>query len=278
MTDSALTDRASSEDARGPAPRDRSPRDRAAGRDDFEARLRRIGAERYHDRHPFHHRLHSGGCTPDQVRAWVINRYYYQSRIPMKDAAFMSRVEDPDLRRAWRSRIEDHDGTASNEGGIRRWLRLAEAVGLDPDYVASTQGVLPATRFAVDAYVRFVRDSTLLEAIASSLTELFAPKIHAQRIEGLLANYDFADEKSLAYFRNRLTEAPKDVAFGLSYVLDHADTLEKQDAAARALTFKTEVLWSQLDALESAYVSPGRIPPGGWQPGEGLAAAARTAE
>ena len=101
-------------------------------RAEFEARLRRIGAERYHDRHPFHHRLHSGGCTADEVRAWVINRYYYQSRIPMKDAAFMSRVEDPDLRRAWRSRIEDHDGGAANEGGIRRWLRLAEAVGLDP--------------------------------------------------------------------------------------------------------------------------------------------------
>ena len=132
-----------------------------ASRADFEARLRAIGAERYHDRHPFHHRLHSGGCTPDEVRAWVINRFYYQSRIPMKDAAFMSRVEDPDLRRAWRSRIEDHDGSDGNEGGIRRWLRLAEAVGLDPAYVASAEGVLPGTRFAVDAYVRFVRDRTL---------------------------------------------------------------------------------------------------------------------
>ncbi len=263
MTDNAVLDR--------PAPP--PPLSRA----DFEARLRRIGAERYHDRHPFHHRLHSGGCAPDEVRAWVINRYYYQSRIPMKDAAFMSRVEEPELRRAWRSRIEDHDGTAANEGGIRRWLRLAVAVGLDPDYVASTKGVLPTTRFAVDAYVRFVREKTLLEAVASSLTELFAPKIHAQRIEGLLANYAFADDSSLSYFRNRLSEAPKDVAFGLSYVLDHADTLEKQDAAAAALTFKTEVLWSQLDALEHAYVTPARIPPGGWRPGEGLAPA-RAAE
>jgi pyrroloquinoline-quinone synthase len=239
-------------------------------REEFEARLRQIGAERYHDLHPFHHRLHGGQCTPDEVRAWVINRYYYQHSIPMKDAAFMSRVDNPDLRRAWRSRIEDHDGTAENEGGIRRWLRLADAVGLDRDYVASTEGVLPATKFAVDAYVRFVRDKTLLEAVAASLTELFAPKIHANRIEGLLKNYDFADDSSLSYFRNRLTEAPKDVAFGLKWVLDHADTLEKQDMAAKALIFKTDVLWSQLDALWSAYVEPGRIPPGAWQPGTGL--------
>jgi pyrroloquinoline-quinone synthase len=236
----------------------------------FEARLRQIGAERYHDLHPFHDLLHGGKCTPDQVRAWVINRYYYQCAIPRKDAAFISRVDDPALRRIWRSRIEDHDGSDTNEGGIRRWLRLAEAVGLDPDYVASTEGVLPATRFAVDAYVRFVREQPLLEAVASSLTELFAPKIHADRIQGLLKNYDFADERSLSYFRTRLTEAPKDVAFGLGWVLDHADTQEKQDAAAKALIFKTDVLWAQLDALWSAYVVPGRIPPGGWQPGTGL--------
>ncbi len=239
-------------------------------RTSFEARLRRIGEDRYHDKHPFHALLHGGDCTPDQVRAWVINRYYYQSRIPMKDAAFMSRVEDPALRRAWRSRIEDHDGSDAKEGGIERWLRLAEAVGLDRDYVASTRGVMPATRFAVDAYVRFVRDATLLEAVAASLTELFAPKIHAERIEGLLKHYAFANDSSLAYFRNRLAEAPRDVAFGLGYVLDHADTAEKQDAAAAALTFKTDVLWAQLDALHSAYVTPKRIPPGAWQPGEGL--------
>ena len=236
----------------------------------FEARLRRIGDERYHDKHPFHHLLHSGGCTPDQVRAWVINRYYYQTRIPMKDAAFMSRVADPDLRRAWRSRIEDHDGTAPGEGGIARWLKLAEAVGLDPDYVASEAGILPATRFAVDAYVRFVRDEPLLPAVASSLTELFAPKIHKDRIAGLLEHYDFANAESLSYFQNRLNEAPRDVAFGLQWVLDHAITQEEQDQAARALIFKTEVLWAQLDALWSAYVEPGRIPPGGWQPDEGL--------
>ncbi|HEY9021989.1 MAG TPA: pyrroloquinoline-quinone synthase PqqC [Paracoccaceae bacterium] len=238
---------------------------------DFEARLRAIGDRQYHDKHPFHDLLHSGGCTPDQVRAWVINRYYYQTRIPMKDAAFLSRVNDPDLRREWRSRIEDHDGRAPGEGGIARWLKLAEGVGLDPDYVRSEVGILPATRFAVDAYVRFVRDEPLLPAVASSLTELFAPAIHKNRIAGLLEHYDFANTDTLSYFRNRLTEAPKDVAFGLQWVLDHARTRADQDAAVAALTFKTEVLWAQLDALWSAYVEPGRVPPGGWLPGQGLA-------
>lgn len=242
----------------------------AAPRATFEARLRAIGDARYHDKHPFHTRLHGGACTPDEVRAWVINRYYYQSRIPMKDAAFMSRCTDPAIRRAWRSRIEDHDGGPDQGGGIRRWLKLAEAVGLDPEYVASERGILPATRFAVDAYVRFVRDMPLLDAVAASLTELFAPAIHAARIEGLLAHYDFANAESLSYFRNRLTEAPRDVAFGLAFVLDHADTAEKQDAAAAALTFKTDVLWAQLDALWNGYVL-GNIPPGGWRPGEGRA-------
>jgi pyrroloquinoline-quinone synthase len=237
----------------------------------LEARLRAIGAARYHDKHPFHHRLHVGECSPDQVRAWVINRWAYQAAIPMKDAAFLSRCTDPAMRRAWRSRIEDHDGGISEGGGIRRWLRLAEAVGLDPDYVASGRGVLPATQFAVDAYIRYVRDMPLLQAVASSLTELFAPSIHEQRIEGLLQHYDFANAASLSYFRKRLTEAPKDVEFGLAWVLENADTLEKEAAACEALIFKTNVLWAQLDALWGAYVEPGRIPPGAWQPGEGLA-------
>ena len=233
-------------------------------RQTFEDRLRAIGTERYHDKHPFHVLLHGGECSLTQVRAWVINRFYYQSRIPMKDAAFMSRSDDPQLRRAWRRRIEDHDGGLEEGGGIRRWLKLAEAVGLDPDYVASAKGVLAGTRFAVDAYIHFVREKPMLEAVASSLTEMFAPKIHADRIAGLLKHYAFADDRALAYFRQRLNEAPQEVAFGLGYVLDHADTLEKQDACAAALTFKTDVLWSQLDALSSAYVTPSRIPPGGW--------------
>ncbi|THH35885.1 pyrroloquinoline-quinone synthase PqqC [Aliishimia ponticola] len=239
-------------------------------RTSFEARLRKIGDELYHDKHPFHILLHSGGCTIDQVRAWVVNRYYYQSRIPMKDAAFLSRVEDPNLRRIWRSRIEDHDGREEGTGGIMRWLKLAEGVGLDPDYVASARGVLPATRFAVDAYVRFVRDMPLLDAVAASLTELFAPAIHEQRIAGLLKHYDFANDDTIAYFKHRLSEAPRDVAFGLGWVLDHAQTAKEQDAAANALIFKTQVLWAQLDALYHAYVSPRHIPPGAWHPEEGL--------
>lgn len=237
----------------------------------LEKRLRQIGEERYHDKHPFHQLLHSGQCSPDQVRAWVINRWAYQAAIPMKDAAFMSRCSDPAIRRAWRSRIEDHDGGVDEGGGIRRWLKLAEAVGLDPEYVSSGRGVLPATRFAVDAYLRYVRDMPLLQAVASSLTELFAPSIHEKRIEGLLAHYDFANAESLSYFSNRLDQAPRDVAYGLNWVLENADTAEKQDQACDALIFKTEVLWAQLDALYSAYVAPARIPPGGWQPGEGLA-------
>ena len=239
---------------------------------DLETRLRAIGAERYHDRHPFHRRLHDGHCTPDEVRAWVINRWAYQAAIPMKDAAFLSRCADPDMRRVWRSRIEDHDGGVDEGGGLRRWLKLAEAVGLDPAYVASGRGVLPATRFAVEAYVHYVRDTPLLQAVASSLTELFAPRIHEERIAGLFRHYDFANPDSMSYFQNRLAEAPRDVAFGLAWVLEHADTPEKQDQACAALIFKTEVLWAQLDALWSAYVEPGRIPPGAWQPGEGMAA------
>ena len=239
-------------------------------RDEFKARLHQIGAERYHDKHPFHHLLHSGGCSIEQIRAWVINRYYYQSRIPMKDAAFLSRVDDHRLRRIWRHRIEDHDGTVEGTGGIERWLKLAVGVGLDPEYVQSAMGVLPATRFAVDAYVRFVRTEALLPAVASSLTELFAPKIHKDRIAGLLENYNFANEETISYFQHRLSEAPRDVAFGLEWVLDHAISPAEQDAAAAALVFKTEVLWSQLDALYSAYVTPARVPPGAWQPHEGL--------
>ncbi len=236
----------------------------------LEIRLRAIGAERYHDKHPFHVKLHGGDCSPDQVRAWVINRYYYQANIPMKDAAFMSRCRDPEMRRNWRSRIEDHDGTSEGEGGIKRWLKLAEAVGLDTDYVASTVGVLPATKFAVDAYVRYVRDMPLLQAVASSLTELFAPKIHEERIAGLFKHYDFANQTSMSYFQQRLKEAPKDVQYGLAWVLEHADTHEKHDLACEALIFKTSLLWAQLDALWGSYVEPARIPPGAWQAGEGM--------
>ena len=232
----------------------------------LEAALQEIGAARYHSLHPFHKLLHGGKCDRAQVQAWVLNRFFYQSRIPMKDAALMSRMEDPALRRAWRSRIEDHDGIGDNEGGIQRWLVLAEGAGLDRDYVMSTRGVLPATRFAVDAYVRFVRERPLIEALASSLTELFAPKIHEERIAGLLEHYDFANEHTVGYFKRRLKEAPKDVRFTLDHLNRIIRTRDEQDSVLEAVRFKTDVLWAQLDALYHAYVEPGHIPPGAFVP------------
>jgi pyrroloquinoline-quinone synthase len=232
----------------------------------LEARLRAIGAERYHDRHPFHTLLHGGGLDRGQVQAWVLNRYCYQAAIPRKDAGLISRVEDVELRREWRRRIVDHDGDGPGNSGIERWLVLAEGVGLERDYVTSTRGALPATKFAVEAYVRFVRENTVLEAIASSLTELFAPAIHEERIGGLLEHYDFANDATLAYFRKRLEEAPRDVAFGLDYVLREADTAARQQGVIEALYFKTDVLWAQLDALYHAYVEPGHVPPGAFVP------------
>jgi len=243
-----------------------APLDKALGREQLEGQLRAIGAERYHDKHPFHRRLHGGECSKGQVQAWVLNRYCYQNAIPRKDAALISKTSNAALRREWRRRIEDHDGSGPGDGGIARWLRLAEGVGLDPDYVASMTGALPATRFAVEAYVHFVRDHSVLEGIASSLTELFAPNIHRERIAGLLEHYDFANDVTLSYFRKRLDEASRDVQFGLGYVLDHATTAERQAQVIAALTFKCDVLWAQLDALQHAYVEPGHIPPGAFRP------------
>ena len=233
---------------------------------EFEAELRATGLARYHDKHPFHVLMHAGKLTRAQLQAWVLNRFYYQKSIPLKDASLIARADDISLRREWIGRIIDHDGTKPGEGGIARWLRLAKGVGLDREYVASCEGVLPATRFACDAYVRFVREKSLLEAIASSLTELFAPDLHKTRIDALLANYAFANDETLAYFRTRLVEAQKDVAFGLDYVLRHAITREQQRLCVAALIFKTDVLWVQLDALHHAYVSPGLIPPGAFVP------------
>lgn len=235
-------------------------------RAELEAALRAIGAERYHHHHPFHKRLHAGQLDKGQVQAWALNRYYYQSRIPLKDAAFMSRCEDVDLRREWLSRVVDHDGRPGEPGGIERWLALAEGVGLDRDYVISCDGVLPAVRFAVDAYVHFVRERTLLEAVASSLTELFSPTIISERVSGMLAGYDFIDEETLAYFNARLEQAPRDSEHALAWVLDHAERPDQQLAAQDALVFKCNVLWAQLDALHHAYVEPGHVPPGTFRP------------
>jgi pyrroloquinoline-quinone synthase len=234
--------------------------------DELVERLREIGAARYHDKHPFHALLHSGGCTKAQVQAWALNRYYYQSRIPQKDAAILSRMEDPALRRAWRQRILDHDGTREGEGGIARWLKLTDALGLDRDLVQSTRAILPGTRFAVDAYVNFVRERTLLEAIASSLTELFSPQVIRSRVSGMLANYDFVTPETLAYFTARPEQARRDVDVALDYVTRHARTPETQVAVLEALEFKCDVLWAMLDALHHAYVEPGHVPPWAWEP------------
>ena len=234
--------------------------------DELEVALREIGAERYHILHPFHRLLHTGRLNRGQVQAWALNRYYYQGRIPMKDAALLSRCADRELRREWLVRVLDHDGLGEQEGGIARWLRLCRGLGLDADYVRSEEGILPATKFAVDAYVRFVRDRTLLEAVASSLTELFAPKIHEERIPGLLSHYSFVSEEMVAYFRRRLDQAPRDAGFALAYVREHADTAEKRLAVAQALIFKCDVLWAQLDALHHAYVLGGGIPKGAFVP------------
>lgn len=233
---------------------------------ELEERLRQIGAARYHNLHPFHKLLHGGRLTRAQVQAWALNRYYYQSRIPVKDAALIARAEDPELRRIWRQRLVDHDGERAGEGGIARWLALTDGLGLDRDYVMSGDGVLPATRFAVDAYVRFVRERSLLEAVASSLTEMFSPSIISERVSGMLANYDFISEKTLAYFNARLSQAPRDADFALDYVKREARTPEQQEAVLAALVFKCDVLWAQLDALYHAYVEPGHAPPGAFIP------------
>jgi pyrroloquinoline-quinone synthase len=235
---------------------------------ELEAALRAIGAERYHNLHPFHRKLHGGELTRAQVQAWVLNRYYYQSQIPVKDASLLARLPTPELRRAWRSRLVDHDGNGPGEGGIARWLRLAGDIGLDIDYVVSTQGLLPGTRFAVDAYVHFVRERSVLEAVASSLTELFAPTIIAERVSGMLSHYAFITAEMLAYFEPRLTQAPQDVTFALAYVTEHARSPEQQAQVLDALRFKCGVLWAQLDALHFAYVSPGVVPPGAFKPGD----------
>ena len=175
--------------------------------EDLEVQLRHIGATRYHSLHPFHALLHGGKLNKGQVQAWALNRYYYQSSIPLKDAVVISRFRDRATRIEWRHRIEDHDGAIGTEGGIDRWLKLTSGLGLDEAFVESAEGILAATRFAVDAYVHFVRDRTPLEAIASSLTELFAPNLHEERISGMLQHYDFINPSVMTYFQRRLTQA-----------------------------------------------------------------------
>jgi len=233
---------------------------------ELERRLRAIGAERYHNLHPFHRLLHDGKLDRGQVQAWALNRYYYQANIPRKDATLLARLPTADLRREWRRRLVDHDGDGSHPGGVERWLKLTGGLGLDDAYVTSLEGLLPTTRFAVDAYVAFVRERTVLEAIASSLTEMFSTTIITERVSGMLRNYDFITEDIMAYFKPRLTQAPLDVDFALSYVKVHAQTRGEQESVLGALRFKCDLLWAQLDALHFAYVSPGLPPPGAFRP------------
>ena len=232
---------------------------------EFEAELRNIGKIRYHDNCRFHHLLHSGMLNKGQVQAWSINRYYYQINISIKDSALMSRIREPELRRKWIHRILDHDGRKNDEGGIERWYKLTDGLDLNREYVKSTDGILPATKFAVDAYVSFVKEKSILEGVTSSLTELFAPKIHKERISGMLENYNFINDKTMAYFKKRVDQATDDADFVLNYALEHAKTREQQESVCNALKFKTDVLWVMQDALYQAYVY-GSIPPGAFKP------------
>jgi pyrroloquinoline-quinone synthase len=216
---------------------------------DFEARVRALLDERYHHRHPFNVRLHGGGCTPDEVRRWIRNRYYYQTRIPLKDGLILTKSEDREFRRSWIRRIHDHDGSAQKEGGLELWLRLATAAGLDREEVASLRDVLPGVRRACDAYVEFVSSHDLLESVASSLTELYAGPFLGERAEAFRRHYRWIAEDGLAYFLSRTTQAPTDAREGLAFVQEHATTAEDQARCLAALAKKCEILWSLLDGI-----------------------------
>jgi pyrroloquinoline-quinone synthase len=232
--------------------------------DQLRTHLRSVGEERYHHQHPFHLMMHEGKLSRGQLQAWALNRYYYQSRIPIKDAIILSRSEGPDFRRVWRKRVIDHDGDSTHEGGIERWIRLAEATGLDRGRVMRGDEVLPAVRFAVDAYLDLVRNQTFLEAVASSLTEMFSRDLIALRIDRLRQHYPWLTG-GLDYFTARLQQAPEDAQFALEWVTEHARDRAEQELAITALRTKCDILWAQLDAIYFAYVQPGWPPPGAFQ-------------
>ncbi len=224
--------------------------------DAFEARLRAVGAARYHDQHPFHLRMHDGALSRAELQTWVRNRYYYQTRIPVKDAAILAKSDDAAFRREWVQRLHDHDGRAPGEGGLELWLQLADTVGLARDDVARLSGVLPGVRRACDAYVELVDGAELLVAVAASLTELFAGDIMATRIAAFEKHYPWVDGDGLAYFRSRTQQAPRDAAFGLRFVQQHARTRTDQQRCVDAVERKCEILWSLLDAVEAAHRRP----------------------
>ncbi len=223
-------------------------------------RLRQEGASRYHDAHPFHRRMHDGELSREEIQRWVANRYYYQTRIPIKDALILAKSEDPAFRRMWIRRIQDHDGIADDSGhpgGLAHWLRLAGAVGLDPGEVAACRGVLPGVRFACDGYVELVRHSPLPVAVASSLTEFFAPDLMARRIEAWEKHYPWVAREGLDYFRARVTRARQDSQEAVAFVTAQATTRELQEACLAALVRKTEVLWHLLDCVTMAAAGGG---------------------
>jgi pyrroloquinoline-quinone synthase len=223
--------------------------------DEFIERLRAQGT-RYHNLHPFHVRMDAGDLTPEELQRWVANRFYYQRCIPVKDAAILSNCPEIEVRREWIARIIDHDGTSAGTGGIESWLRLGEALGVPRDELASERRVLPAVRFAVDAYVNFARQKPWIEAVASSLTELFGPSAIRVRLAALEAHYPWIDPAGLAYFRSRLVQAPRDADHALGLVVARCLAREQQERAVAALKFKTEVLWAQLEAIERGDTQP----------------------
>jgi pyrroloquinoline-quinone synthase len=220
--------------------------------EEFEQRLRAQGRS-YHIHHPFNVMLNSGQAEPAQIRSWVANRFYYQISIPLKDAAILSNCDDRAVRRNWVQRILDHDGYGDDPGGIESWLRLAQAVGLNRAEVESLSRVLPGVRFAVDAYVNFARRAPWPEAVCSSLTELFAPEIHKQRLAGWPEHYPWIDRAGLHYFQSRVSLARRDVEFGLAITLERFKTRAQQQRALDVLQFKLDVLWQMNDAMALAY-------------------------
>ncbi|HMG24724.1 MAG TPA: pyrroloquinoline-quinone synthase PqqC [Kofleriaceae bacterium] len=226
----------------------------------FLDRLRSEGARRYHDEHPFHRRMHDGTLARADLQRWVENRYYYQTRIPIKDAIIVSKSEDPRFRRMWIQRIHDHDGTERDEGGLVRWQRLGEAVGLERAQLVAGHGVLPGVRFACDAYVHFVRDASLVEAVASSLTEFFAPDLMVKRIAAWETHYPWVERTGLDYFRSRVTQGRRDSEQAIAFVLEHARSAELQQRCVAALVRKTEILWHLLDTVQAAGASTRAAP------------------
>ncbi len=222
----------------------------------FEARLRAIGRTHYHHRHPFNVRMHEGRLRPDEIRTWVRNRYYYQTRIPVKDTLILERSDEPDFRSEWARRLDDHQGREDEVGGLELWLHLAQAVGLDRDEVAALRDVLPGVRRACDDYVAFVEGHSRLEGVAASLTELFAGELMQGRIAAFERHYSWVKPEGLRYFRNRTAQAPRDAEFALRWVCEQASTPEDQERCLVALETKCKILWRLLDEVEEACARP----------------------